>query len=216
MPDSIIHRVTAIYKEKGARAVFIRGLKKMLKIFFETNSALWFERILTQDLPCINAKIPAAADLSAGDETINWIKNNGESWMLNQRELKCGLSENHLFPHLKYENKIIGYAKVGFNRVHIQDFQKAVALPPDIAFIYDTYVAPKYRGCNLAPFLIKEVMSYVKKKGIKRIGCHIPGWNFASLSSYAKLGFKRINYIRYFRIFGFKIFTTNPERVYGK
>lgn len=211
----LIHRAAAIYKEKGAGGVFIRGLKKMLKVFFETNSAIWFERNLALNLPYVITKIPIAVDSSATNETINWIKNNGESWMFDQREIKIGLAENHLFPNVKYENKIIGYAKIGLNKVFIQDFQKTITLPPDFAFIYDTYVVPKYRGFNMAPFLIKEVISYLKSNGIRKIGCHIPGWNTASIRSYTKLGFRRINYIRYFRIFGFKIFTTNPERVYS-
>lgn len=192
-----------------------RALRKAFRPFFETNSAFWFERGLDIDLPRVAAKIPAAAELFSANETISWIKDNCESWMLNQRELKCGLLENHLFPHLKCDNRIVGYAKVGLGRVYIQDFRKIITLPENFAFIYDTYVVPEYRGRDLAPFLINEVMSHLKNRGVRRMGCHIPRWNTASLNSYAKLGFKRINYIRYFRILGIKLFTSGPERVYS-
>lgn len=211
----LINKAAEIYKEDGARGVFLKGIKKGLRPFFETNSAFWFERGLAQELPRLTAKIPAAAELFSADDTIKWIKNDCESWMLNQKELKCGLSENHLFPHLKCDNRIVGYAKIGLGRVYIQDFRKIIALPANFAFIYDTYIVPEYRGRDLAPFLISEVMSYLKSRGVKRIGCHIPGRNTASLGSYAKLGFKRINHIRYFRILGIKLFTSSPELVYS-
>ena len=61
----LIHRAGVIYKERGAGGVFIRGLKKMLKPFYETNSALWFERDLRLKLPHLITKITAAADLSS-------------------------------------------------------------------------------------------------------------------------------------------------------
>ncbi len=207
-------RLAEIYKEEGAWGVILRTIKKTLKAVFETNAALWFERDLARELPRLAAGIPASAELFSPNRTISWIKENGKPWMLSRKELKTALSQNHLLPHIKHNDKIIGYAKVGLNKAHIQDFQKTIAFERDFAFIYDTYIMPEYRGRNMAPFLISEVMAYLKKRGISRVGCHIPGWNTASISSYAKLGFKKIGYIRYFRILWLKVFTTDPQKVY--
>lgn len=210
----VVSKILAIYKEKGLFEVIARGLKKIIRPFFDTNSAFWFECELSSELPPVISALPVEINLFSADETIDWIKKEGKDWMYNPRELEVGLKEQHYFPNVKYQNKIIGYAKVGLNKVYIQDFKKILNLAKDLAFIYDTYVEPRYRGLNVAPSLIWEVIESLKNMRIKKVGCHIPVWNTASLSSYAKLGFRKINYIRYLNVLGFKIFTTNPEVIY--
>jgi len=204
-----IAKVLNIYKEEGWLVVVGRGLKKIIHLLFETNSAFWFKRDLSLPLPEITPKIPVEINLFSKDETLDWLRNNGEPWMLNQRELDVGLAENHYFPSIKYQGKIIGYAKAGQSRVYIQDYKKTMNFPENTAFIYDTYVSPEYRGLKIAPFLITEIMKFLKNSGVKKIGCHIPSWNTASINSYTRVGFKKTKYIRYFKIFGLKIFTAN-------
>jgi len=208
-----VAKVLNIYKEEGWLVVVGRGLKKIVCLLFETNSAFWFERDLSLSLPEITPKIPVEINLFSKDETLDWLRNSGEPWMFKQRELDIGLVENHHFPNIKYQNKVIGYAKVGQGRVYIQDYKKALNLHKNTAFIYDTYVSPEYRGLKIAPFLITEIMKFLKSNGARRVGCHIPTWNAVSINAYTKVGFKKTKYIRYFKIFGLKFLSSNPQKL---
>lgn len=208
-----ISKIIDIYRDEGWTAVINRGFKKIIRLLFETNSAFWFERDLSHPLPEIIPKLPVEINISSNIETLDWLKWSGEPWMFNRQEIDVGLKENHYFSNIKYQGRIIGYAKLGLGRVYIRDYKKILNFPDRVAFIYDTYIVPEYRGLKIATFLVNEVMRFLKDKGFKKIGCHIPLWNIASINTYTKLGFKKKKCIRYFKILGLKIFTSNPETI---
>lgn len=154
--------------------------------------------------------MPVIIDLFAKDETLQWLRTKAENWMFNEQESTVGLVENHYFPNMKYEGRIIGYAKVGRGKVYVQDYHKVIEFPGNVAFIYDTYIAPDFRGLSLAPFFITEIMKLVKQDGMHALRCHIPPWNKASMHAYTKVGFKNKKFVRSFKIFGFRFLTSDP------
>ena len=115
------------------------------------------------------------------------------------------------FPHIKYNGDIIGCIKIGFKNVYIKDYKKIIEFPPKIAFIYDTYIVPEFRGLNLASFMINEVSCFLRNKEYRAVLCHIPHWNTPSIKAYSKVGFKRLKSIRWIKILGFDFLTTNPS-----
>lgn len=207
---STIKKIIEIYREQGLEMLTKRSLKKIAYTFFETNSAFWLERDLSVPLSQVSSRIPVDIDLTSNEETISWIRINGEPWMNNELEIKTGIEENHYFPSIKYEGKIIGYAKVGFGKVYIHDFRKMTNFPNKVAFIYDTYILPEYRGMNLAPLFVNKIMQFLKDEGNEKLRCHIPAWNTASFRAYSKVGFKKKRFIRFFRILCFKFATGDP------
>ena len=130
--------------------------------------------------------------------------------MANEAELSVGLEENHFFPPIEHGGKVIGYIKVGRGKIYINDFKKIIAFPADVAFIYDTFILDEYRGKNIAPFCVSEIMRFLKENKFRIVGCHIPKWNSSSISTYEKVGFKKKKYIRYFKFFNQKLITYNP------
>lgn len=198
-----------IYKSQGVLRLGERLIKKIIHFVFITNSAIWFERDLL-DIAELEAKIPVEINMACGSETIEWLKNREETWLFNPREIEVGLKNNHYFPTVRYKGNIIGCAKVGMSRVYIADFERIINFPADMIFIYDTFVLPEYRGRGIAPYLISEIMKFAAAKGFRRIRCHIPDWNKASINAYTKIGFKKIKNIRCMRIMGSSILTSNP------
>ena len=199
-----------MWRQEGLPAIIQRGLKRLIRPFFETNSAFWFTRDLSAPLPEISPRCPVEIDLSSADETIGWLRNHRERWVFNQREVEIGLKEKHYFANVKCGGRIVGYAKVGKNKIYIHDYRKVLAFPRDCVFIYDTYVIPEYRGLRIAPYLVAQIMSFLKNDGVKRLGCHIPPWNIASMRVYEGLGFTRSKYVRYVKLLGLKVFTAKP------
>jgi len=112
--------------------------------------------------------------------------------MYNKKKIDTTRKENHIIASIHYQKKIIGYIKLGFNKVFIQDFQKVINFSPEKAFIYDTYVLPEVRGLGVAPYLITESMKYIKNRGFDQLLCHIPVWNKALINAYKKVGFESV------------------------
>jgi len=208
---AICLKAKTIYRNDGILPLIGRIIKKSFFLLFEMNRAGWFERGLSTPVNRYDPRVLLKADLSSKDETLQWIENQSIPWANNPREDAVGLEQGHYFPNVKYQGKIVGYMKIGYGKVYIQDFKKDILPGEGVAFVYDSYVLPNYRGLGIAPFLMTGVMVFLKKNGFKKVMCHIPPWNHASISFFTKCGFKKTKSIAYFKIFGMKIFTTNPE-----
>lgn len=174
-----------------------KAVKKALRLFFDTNNSFFFSRDLAQEVSRITPMIPAEIDFHSTLKTILWLGKREEPWMFNNREIEVALKESHLYPQIRRNGEIIGYLKVGVKKVYIEDFKRVVTLPAESAFIYDTFVLDSLRGNKLASFMIGETMKFLKDSGIKKIYCHIPPWNAASINTYSKSGFKRSGTIRH-------------------
>lgn len=207
-----IFKIGRAYKAGGILLIIKRAFKKC----FETNSANWLERDLTLPIPEFKPKISLEVSLQAWDETISWLKKEDRDWMLTPQELETAFKPGHLFPNVKSNGEIIGSIKVGAGKVFILDFKKYIEFPKEIAFHTDIYVLPEYRDLGIASYLLSEVMKSLKDNGFKKIRCHIPPWNVSSLKVHTRVGFKKIRYIRFLRILGFKILTDNPAKIIFK
>lgn len=209
--EEYLSKIKKAYRTGGIFLVLKGGFKKS----FEMNKAYWFERDLSLPIPKFNAKIPLEVNIQAKDETFEWLKKEDRVWMLDPQEIKVALEQGHFLSNIKYKGQIIGSIKVGFGKVFILDFKKNIYFPDKVAFHTDVYVVPEYRGLGVTPYLMTEVMRFLKDKGFVKIRCHIPPWNVASIKSHTKIGFKKIRYIRFFRIFGLRILTSDPARYKG-
>ncbi len=205
----MIGKAWSIYRTAGYRSLIRRGNERLRRTLLVTNSAYWFafftgrgDELPGEDSPRTDVTI----EMSSPEETIRWIQYCGEQWMYKEKEISTGREEAHLYPHIKADGKIIGYAKVGLGRVYIEDYDTIVTLPAQHAFIYDTFVDPQYRGKKIAPFLVRTIIRYLKTRGIISFGCHIPSWNKASMSVYEGIGFRRMKYVRHVRAFGVKLY----------
>jgi ribosomal protein S18 acetylase RimI-like enzyme len=188
----------------------VRVMGRILRFIFTTNSAIWFEKDLTEELADYQAKLPVEIDLTSISETIEWLKSQKQSWVVHPQEIATALEYNHCWPSIRTSGKIIGCIKIGFRNVYIVDYNRVIELPERMAFIYDTYVLQEQRGKGVAKHLITQAIKFLKAQGYTKVRCHIPPWNKASISAYEKIGFKKFSYIRYFRIFGVSIRKANP------
>jgi len=201
---------------KLSRNILFRAMRKAARLVFDTNSACWFERDLSDPIP--DALPESAVKLSySTEETVSWLQAHGEKWMKNARELAVARAEGHVYPNLKYRNTIIGYIKSGTGKVFIDDFKETMTFPPDCAFFYDIYVSDAFRNKGLAQYLAAQMMRYFKVRGYARVRLHIPGWNTPSITVARKLGFKEFARIRAFTILNcirFKLHLKNHEKTF--
>ncbi len=202
---SYIDKIKDIYKTHGLRILLKQILKKILSPIILTNSAIWFEKDLTEDLVDYQLDFSVEFETASIDKTIKWLKNQKESWLVNQKEIAVAYKYNHCWPVVSFNEKIIGCIKIGFDNVFIADYKQVIKFPEKMAFIYDTFVLEEQRGKGIGKYLISQAIKYLKSKDFKKVRCHIPTWNKISINAYEKMGFKKISYIRFFRIFGIPI-----------
>lgn len=213
MTTELQNKILKTYREDGVREVIKRVFNKGVSLIFETNSAIWYEKVLNHSSNEIKPAIPLSVDFTDFIVTLNWIKNQDVSWMLNKKELNIALYEEHYWLNIKHKGLIIGYIKVGLGNVYINDYKGVIKYPDDVAYIYDSFILPEFRNKRAASYFIYETCNFIRKKGFKRIICHIPQWNIPSIRAYSHVGFKKKKSIRWVKIVGFKILTFNPANL---
>lgn len=204
-----------ILKAEGLSAFLRKALKKTANTIFTTNTAIWFQKDLNDDTYPCKADIPIEISFSSQDRIVLWLRNNCDSfpWICCERETEVGQSENHIYPFALYNGKIIGYFKIALRRVYIRDYDMVIQLPEGTAFIYDTFTLPEYRGKKIGHSLLVAITKHLKSRNYRRLWCHIPEWNKASLNLYQKAGFETVSFIRYVRLLNLKLFNRNPEKM---
>jgi len=194
-----------------------KKLGKIRRQLLRIKGADWYYRILKkgEKMQSLYLKSKAVFDPSSPAEVIQWIKEHSREypWIYNKREINCALDHGHWFPSLKIDGKVIGFIKVGVNRVFVEDYEREISLNNGEAFVYDTFIHPEHRRKHLACYLLTELFRHLSKKGIAIVYCHIPRWNLASARLYLKMGFKRLSYVRYVRLLRYYCFFPKLEKI---
>lgn len=69
-------------------------------------------------------------------------------------------------------------------------------------FLFDGSVLPQYRGRNIYPQLLKNVLYGVKRMGFSRAICDAYVWNISVQKSFLKVGLKKLGVVRKYRFWG--------------
>jgi len=169
---------------------------------YRSNSAIWFQRGLLAPLADSPALLPVQVMLDRSAETLAYLRAQSHV----APELELAEQEGHLLPHALHQGQIVGVLKIGYPRVYITDYWRILTLPPGIAFLYDSYVAPELRGQRILGQMVTEAMTELRRRGLTHLLCHIPAWNLASQKAYRRCGFEPIGQIAYRRVLGVSIF----------
>ena len=206
-------KLKRLYKERGVGGVLSCSLSRLSRAIFETNDAIWFLKELGAEAEEIKPNLPITVTYERFQETLDWIRMQNEPWMLRQEEMSVALSEGHYWLNSKYNETVMGYIKIGFRNVYINDYRKIIRFPDSVAFIYDTFIHPEYRGRRAASYLVNESFKFLSSKGFTKILCHIPSWNRTSIAVYSGLGFREVTTVRCVRFLGISFLNHNPAKL---
>lgn len=210
---TLIEKVRYEYLQNGCAGVFRKIRSKVKKFLFYTNCSIWYSKSLIR--PIEKIVIDKTIDLhfleQNKNEIIEWLKENKNKFPASyfEKEVESAIKNNHVFAVLKNHGEIIGFLKVGIGPTYIHDFDKTVQFPDRVAFIYDTFILPGYRGNNLAQFIVSSASEYFAQKEFKNIFCHIESWNVPSVKTFKKADFYEMDSIRFVRILRCSFFLKN-------
>ena len=153
--------MTDFNEEFKERSPF-RVIKKILRFTFTTNSAIWFEKDLTEELADYQAKIPVEFDITSISQTIEWLKSQEQSWLVHPKEIATAFEYNHFWPSVRTNEQIIGCMKIGFGNVYIADYDKVIEFSEKMAFIYESYILQDYRKKALLHIINHRFQKYSK------------------------------------------------------
>jgi ribosomal protein S18 acetylase RimI-like enzyme len=144
-----------------------------------------------------------------------WLKEHSAQfrWIYQPKESEIGQREQHVFPTVQDKGHIIGYIKVGVNRVYVHDFDEIIELPRNTAMIYDTLILPEYRGHGIASFMITETVRLLRQRGFDNLWCHIPPWNIPSIRAYSRAGFRRVAHVKFMRFLKWQFYSGDVQAV---
>ena len=202
-------RVKTAYADHGLLGLFPAALARLGRLIYETNHACWFQRDLNETIAEAPPAIPVSFQHNNPHATIKWMRTLQKPSIVDPAELAVAQAEGHYLVNVRHSGRIIGYVKVGFGRVYIQDFQGVAIFRPNEAFIYDTFVLPEFRRQGIASAAIEFCMRLLQRNGFTRLYCHIPTWNVASIKAYNRSGFQPLRSLRYRRIFGMGLLPEN-------
>ena len=205
-------KVRRILMKEGLCGLLRRGVRKTRTMLAASNCAVWFKRDL-RDAASETAVVENVSVEMENHDIVQWLSNHHAAypWMYITKELRCANENGHLFATIKTAETIIGYIKIGLKQVYILDFDHEIPLPPDTAFIYDTFLLPLYRGKKIIRFALAETSKQLTQRGIRYVWCHIPPRNHASRRAFEQCGFKTAGFIRFVRFFKLK-FLLNGSR----
>lgn len=204
-----LRRISREFNDRGARGFVLWITSVALHKGFRTNEAAWYRLLLKEFVSTVpNPRGGIVFDVMSFEEAFAFFRNNHDAfrWMYREEEIRVARHALHEFTCLREGSEVIGYIKLGVERIFVSDFSKVLLVPPLTAFIYDTFILPSHRNIGLGSFLIAKTAEYAQQKGYHNLWCHIPSWNRASVKAYAHVGFRPVGHVRLFRICGKDLF----------
>lgn len=194
---------------------FGKVMSKCRELVCTTNEAYWFHRDVSKVIQHIPKGRDFGVEISADKRIITWLREHHKSfgWLYIPEEIRLKETYNHYYPIATHGERIIGYIKIGVNRVYILDFDRILCLPKRTAMIYDTFVLPEYRRRGVCSYLISESLKFLDVEGYESLWCHIPPWNTASIRAYSRAGFRKVARIRFVKILGCSFYTRNVNKM---
>jgi len=192
-------------QQQGAGA----ALREIGRRLLYVTSATWYERDLALPIEPPACSVEAAIVLDAPLRTLAALPEQDRHPQLVRTALEC----NHVLAHAALDSRAVGYVLVGVEQAYVHDYRQCLDLPPDAAFIYDTFVARELRGRRLMGRLVGACLRSLQARGVKRVFCHIPDWNQSSQRAYRRLGFAAVGRVTYARVAGMGFFVESPYRL---
>lgn len=200
---------------EGVGGYLKRVFSRCKEGLYGTNEAFWFCRDISEPIQGVPKELEPGFEVCVDKRMVSWLRERHKEfgWLYIPEEIDLKQKEGHIYLAATFQKEIVGYIKIGVNRVYVLDYEQVLGVPKQTAMIYDTFVLPAYRRRGLSSHLINESIERLRTKGYRNLWCHIPPWNEASIGTYSRAGFQRVARIRFMRILRWRFYSCNVGKM---
>lgn len=201
-----------LLRNEGPGAV-LRALRR--RIYYRHDS-IWFERPLDDSVTIIPPRFDGRLDCDHPEEVIEWIASRNVPGTNDAVEIASMRRRGHLFAGVRDGDRLVGYVKIGWERVYVLDYGVDLDLPPGAFFVLDAYIVPDMRGLGGGPFMASASSLEMKRRGFTRRISHVRVDNVPMLRSGARVGYRELGRVRFVSFMGIKIFRPHPATFFER
>ena len=166
----------------------------------------------------VDLKGPRAPACIARVEAVAYLMLDAAAWAT--QRYTSHFPDRHLFPArfargeqfwtAQHGDKILSYCWATREPVDIGEIRCIIAPRGDEVYLYDAFTFAEYRGQNLYPALLQQVLGYNRQQGKRRALIFVLSDNTASIRGVQKAGFREFQRVTYQNILGFARYTYRP------
>jgi len=166
----------------------------------------------------VDLKGPAAPACTARVAAVEYSRLDAAAWAT--QRYTSHFPDRHLFPArfargeqfwtAQHEGKILSYCWATHEPVEIGEIQCIMAPRGDEVYLYDAFTFAEYRGQNLYPALLQQVLDYNRQQGVRRALIFVLSDNTASIRGVQKAGFREFQRVTYQNVLGFARYVYRP------
>lgn len=201
-----ISRAWQLYRREGAAQL----LRAAARRFYDRHVSIWFDLPLDENLTLIEPRFKGWLDFDNPEKVIAWIGQRNVPGTNDPVEISTMRTRDQLFVGIMNDDRIIGYIKIGWDKVYVLDYRIDIAIPKGEYFIIDIYVEPESRGLGAGPFLVSASTIEMKKRGFTGSIMHVRTDKTPMLRSCARTGYREIGKVDYISVLGKKYFRPHP------
>jgi hypothetical protein len=197
-------RLVRYYKRTGLRQVIKRIIEKLyLALFKRDNIVFYYDLTLfdehkMQNPPNVTIESKTSETQIGKEDLYSLFEHIGEEIILKQ--LKDRFLKAAVLWMIKVDGKLAGYVwSIGSSKLLGPYY---FPLCEKDVFLFDGSVLPQYRGKNIYPLLLANVLHGVKQTCFIRAICDATEWNISVQKSFSKVGMKRLGIVKKFRFLG--------------
>ncbi len=202
----IISKARRIYSEQGMAAL-ITALRRKV---YDRHQSAWFRLPLAESTGIIPGRFDGRLDFDHPDRVLAWIDALALPGLNDRAEIDSMKAREHLFVGVLNGQSLIGYIKIGWERIWVVDYGTELGIPAGDYFIIDIFIDPASRGLGAGPFLVSAAAAEMKRRGFAGSIMHIRLDKQPMLRTAARTGYHEIGRVNYISVCGKKIFRPHP------
>jgi GNAT superfamily N-acetyltransferase len=187
-----VARAVDVLRHEGAGSLWFRILGETVY-----RRVVLMERLLSEPIAELAAHLPVAIDLLKETEVDEYTSFRPE---VDPFEIRRRLDAGHRAFVARHGGRIVhaGWAAAG--GAWIRYLSCEITLAADEAYQYESFTTPGFRGFNIAPLRITEMMRYFRGAGFRRLIAVVVPENAPAFRPLEKSGYRPFGVMGYVKI----------------
>jgi GNAT superfamily N-acetyltransferase len=172
---------------------------------------LWIlERSLRNDGVGTENHSPAAVELRFLDRHSrrDWICQHASD--ADWPQFRAALQHDHDLVVASAAGQALGWAWIGYERVHLTPLGRSILLPPGTGYLYEAYVRPAARRRGIGRALVGARCLCARQRGCDRLLTHVVEGNLPSLRALQAHGFAITGRTHFVKALVVRMWTRSP------